>query len=337
MRRDDDERGRLAALKRYDILDTGPEEEFDLATELARSIFAVPMAAIVLIDGRRQWFKSRPGILMSHTSRETAFCDHTIRKDTVLVVEDATKDPRFLNNPFVTGEAGIRSYMGAPLITPDGYNLGAFCVLDTMPRDFSDVGREVITNLGKLTMAHMEMRLIASEDAQTGAASTRGFMKALDQELEKHKRHHTKSTLAIFDIDNLGAIAAAHGVTFSDSVVTAAAHAVLKGLRKSDTLGRLGEDEFGILLAGTDDTDAYVAAERFRKEIESCRIPENLRVAFTASFGILPVSSRFESARDWLTSAQALVGLAKDAGRNRSVTEMRGPSELSSRLRSRMN
>lgn len=333
----DDESGRLAALRRYDILDTGPEEEFDLSTELARAIFAVPMAAIVMVDGARQWFKSRPGLLMTHSSRETAFCDHTIRAGSVMVVEDASKDPRFFNNPFVTGSVGVRSYMGAPLTTPDGYNLGAFCILDTIPRDFSEVDREVIANLGKLTMAHMEMRLIASEDSQTGAVSTRSFMNALDQELEKHRRYQSPSTLVVFDIDNLREVSASHGMKFSDAVVTAAAHAVLKGLRKSDTLGRLGGDEFGVLLTGTEDSDAYVAAERFRKEIEACRIPENLRVAFTASFGILPISAKFETSRDWLKAAQTLVGLAKDAGRNRSVAEMREAPEVPDIMRGRLN
>ena len=141
MARYDDELGRLAALDRYRILDTEAESDFDTITDLMRLIFAVPMAAITLVDRDRQWLKSHPGIDLSETPRSHAICAHTIRQGEVLQVVDAMLDPRFRDIPYVAGPPRIRSYMGAPLTTPDGYNLGSICVLDTIPRDYGPVDR----------------------------------------------------------------------------------------------------------------------------------------------------------------------------------------------------
>ncbi|MDT8856608.1 diguanylate cyclase [Paracoccaceae bacterium Fryx2] len=337
MNRTDDEQGRLAALLRYEVLDTGPEEEFDIASELARSIFAVPMAAIVLIDRTRLWFKSRPGLLIAHTPRETSFCAQTIRQMGVMVIEDAANDPRFRNNPFVTGSPGIRCYMGAPLTTPDGYNVGTFCILDTIPRDFSDIDREVMAGLARLTVSHLELRMISNEDVQTGATSRRGFLKVLDDELEKCRRYRLAASLVVFDIDRLGELNAAHGQAAANAVIAAAAKAVRDVLRKGDTLGRTGGGKFAVLLTGAHGEEALQAAERFRSEIATARVAEDPSLSFTASFGVLPMSEAFNSAQDWLAAAQSLVERAKDAGRNRSVMDTRVSAGPATTNRNRMN
>lgn len=337
MNRMDDEQGRLAALLRYEVLDTGPEEEFDISTELARSIFAVPMAAVVLVDAKRQFYKSRPGILMAHAARDTSFCAQTIRQNGVMVVEDAASDPRFRNNPFVTTAPGIRSYMGAPLTTPDGYNVGTFCIMDTIPRDFSDIDREVMANLARLTISHLELRLVANEDPQTGATSRRGFLNMLEAELEKCRRYRVNASLVMFDIDRLGELNASHGQSVADSVIAATARAVRRVLRKGDTLGRTGGDKFAVLLSGAMGDEALQAAERFRSEIESARIAEDPRVTFTASFGVLPISQSFGSAQEWLAATQSLVELAKEAGRNRSVMDTKPTASRSAAERRRLN
>ena len=332
-----DEQGRIAALLRYEVLDTGPEEEFDIATELACSVFAVPMAAVSLLDGSRQWFKSRKGILMPQSSRETSFCTQTIRQHGVTVVEDASADPRFRNNPFVASRPGVRCYMGAPLTTPDGYNVGTFCVMDTIPRDFSDVDRDIISGLARLAMSHLELRLVANEDTQTGAMSRRGFLKVLDNELEKCRRYKLSASLVLFDIDNLSALNDSHGQSAANSAIVAAARAVRSVLRKGDTLGRTGGDKFGVLLTGAMAEEALQAAERFRGEIERARIQEDPRVSFTASFGVVPISTAFAQAQDWLSAAKSLVDLAKETGRNRSLMETRSQTRLLGLDRRRLN
>ncbi len=120
-----DEAERLAALRRYEILDTPPEEAFDRLARLAAQLLGVPVALVSLVDADRQWFKSRRGLDLGETPRRVAFCAHTILADEVLVVEDARADPRFARNPLVADPAGVRFYAGAPVTTPDGYRIGS--------------------------------------------------------------------------------------------------------------------------------------------------------------------------------------------------------------------
>ena len=130
------EDARLVALQALDILDTQPEEHFDQLADLAAEIFDAPIALVSLVDRDRQWFKSRHGLKVTETPRAWSFCDHAVQMGPrgLLVVEDATKDPRFADNPIVTGAPGLRFYAGAVLTTVEGHNLGALCVADTKRR-----------------------------------------------------------------------------------------------------------------------------------------------------------------------------------------------------------
>ncbi len=164
------EAARLADLRSYRILDTGPEVVFDRITALASRLFRTPIALISLIDEDRQWFKSRQGLATPETPREHAFCDHAIRSDEVLVVEDALQDERFVANPLVTGAPNIRFYAGAPIRTRRGHRLGTVCIIDTRPRQPLDIdGAVALQALAELTSAEFELRhafLLAKEQAE---------------------------------------------------------------------------------------------------------------------------------------------------------------------------
>ena len=152
---------RLRALRTYGLMDTPADAALDRITALVRLIFDAPIALVSLVDDTRQWFKSRQGLEACQTDREHAFCAHALplQRGGVLVVEDATRDPRFTANPLVTGEPGIRFYAGAVLTTPDGFNLGTLCVIDTRPRPpLTPVQAETLCALASLVMREIEVQ-----------------------------------------------------------------------------------------------------------------------------------------------------------------------------------
>jgi GAF domain-containing protein len=149
---------RVAALEKYAILDTDPEQSFDDLTLLASFICKTPIALISLVDEKRQWFKSRIGLDVSETPREIAFCSIAIQQSDLFVVPDALKDARFRNNPLVVSEPHIRFYAASPLINEDGYALGTLCVVDRLPRELTIDQKEALRALSRLVLAQLEFR-----------------------------------------------------------------------------------------------------------------------------------------------------------------------------------
>jgi signal transduction histidine kinase len=127
------EQARLRALHEHGILDTDPEPAFDQIAQLAAAMLGTSMAFVSLIDADRQWFKAHIGTAIAQTERRHAFCDHAIRERDIMVIPDAHKDPRFVDNPYVTGDPHVRFYAGAPIASADGHRLGAVCVADSRP------------------------------------------------------------------------------------------------------------------------------------------------------------------------------------------------------------
>jgi PAS domain S-box-containing protein len=154
----DDEQERLAALRRYAVLDTPAEPEFDALTRVAAHVLGVPIALVSLVDSERQWFKSHHGTDLTETARDISFCGHVVSEDAPLVVRDASRDERFMDNPLVTGPVGIRFYAGFPLRTSDGFVLGSLCAIDTRPHEPAAADLDLLDLLARQTVDQLELR-----------------------------------------------------------------------------------------------------------------------------------------------------------------------------------
>ena len=154
---------RLQKLKSYNILDTPSEIDYDEIVQLASEICETPISLMTLVDENRQWFKSKVGLEVPETSREVSFCGHAIHEDDVFLIEDATKDERFHDNPLVTSDPNIQFYAGVPLKSPDGFNIGTLCIIDHKPRKLNAFQLNALKVLARQIVNHLELRLQVNE------------------------------------------------------------------------------------------------------------------------------------------------------------------------------
>jgi diguanylate cyclase (GGDEF)-like protein len=314
-----DEEGRVAALGRLNALDTAPEEPFEKIVNLVRTILGVPMATVTLVDRDRQWFKAHRGMPAQETPRSISFCTHTIQQREPLIVEDALLDARFANSPLVRGDPFIRSYAGIPLRTPDGYNVGALCAIHTQPRTFSAAEIAILTNFANIVTDELELRLIAQRDHLTSALTRRGFIEQAEKELARSARHGRASSLIMLDVDHFKSVNDSYGHPAGDQVLRQIADLCHTAMRSSDTFGRVGGEEFALLLPEVGPAEALAAAERYRWLIEQhpFDITERRTVRVTASLGVAPLDPSITSVDAWFAAADAWLYRAKNSGRNR--------------------
>ncbi|MFD1949200.1 diguanylate cyclase [Sphingomonas arantia] len=313
-----DDEGRVAALHRLDVLDTGIEEPFEKIVTLVRTVLAVPIATVTLVDRERQWFKAQRGLDQQETPRSGSFCTHTIKQQSAMVVEDARLDPRFADSPMVVGPPHIRSYAGVPLRTPDGYNVGALCAIDTRSRKFSPADIAILGNFANIVCDELELRMIAQVDHLTGALTRRGFIEHAEREIARYRRYGRQSSLVMLDVDHFKLVNDRHGHAAGDQVLHQIARLAEATLRPIDAFGRLGGEEFAMILPETDGAEAYEVAERLRQAIAArpMSFADGSTVQVTASFGVAPLTASFDAFPAWLEDADALLYAAKSAGRN---------------------
>jgi diguanylate cyclase (GGDEF)-like protein len=312
---------RLQALYNLDILDTQPDKVFDSFVKVASVLFDVPIAAVVLIDAERQWFKAVIGSPMRESPRDWAFCGYTIlQPDEVFWVSDATRDSRFADNPLVAERPGIRFYAGAALVDQDGHAVGSLCVIDTRPRRPDPGKLDQLRNLATGVMAALSLhaasaRLIdeAGRDPLTGLPNRRAF----DGALRSLGRHD--ATLFMLDLDNFRAVNDAIGHIGADAALREVAERLRRVGRRTDRAFRLDGDAFAFLADGLSDT---AAAEAIAAEMQAAFVApfmlDGQAVPLRTSIGVAGMPHQAKSADQLLRMADAALSAAKRDGRGKT-------------------
>ena len=328
---------RMAALHATDLLFTPSEERFDRITRLASKLLGMPIALVSLVTDKCQWFKSAQGLAAAETSREISFCGHAILGEETFVVEDAAHDPRFTDNPLVTGDPKIGFYAGHPLHTDDGSRVGTLCVIDHAPRKLNPEQLEVLRDLAALVETELqrgylndvhhdlvrerdEFRRKASIDGLTRTWNRATIMDLLGVELARARRG-SPMCVAMIDADHFKQVNDTHGHQAGDAVLVEIAARIRRAVREVDAVGRYGGEEFLVVLSNCNIKAARVICERMRGLVadEPIALPAgNLNAA--VSIGLATYGPGHDTTDLMISAADAALYRAKDKGRNRVET-----------------
>jgi GAF domain-containing protein len=269
---------RQRALDTYRIVDSLPEAAYEDIVQLASTLCGAPIALISLIDRDRQWFKARTGLDVQQTEREIAFCDHAIRQpDRMMEVPDASRDPRFADNPLVTGAPDIRFYAGMPLVTPGGAAIGTVCVIDREPRELDATQRGALAALARLTMNLLESR--HRERELERAIALGGSV----EEAVPEAPQADGFSIAIFEVQDLAGTSKRIGDRALGRALVQLEHALEGALRpgSGDSVSHAaGSGELIVVMHGDDCSEAYAALCAVAGEVGSAH---SLRVLSAAA------------------------------------------------------
>ncbi|MCX8253521.1 Diguanylate phosphodiesterase [Beijerinckiaceae bacterium RH AL1] len=308
---------RLSELDRYDVLGTPAEEAFDRVTRLVCRLFNVPMSTVTFIDGHRQWFKSRQGLDACETARDMAFCRVPTATGEPLVVRDTLADPHFRDNRLVTGEPFLRFYAGVPIRSARNVVVGTLCAMDVVPRPFEARDLDLLCDLARLVETELELRVQASTDGLTQLLTRRAFVEEAERAIALATRHRYDLSCIVFDIDHFKVVNDEKGHATGDAVLREIARTARETLRRSDLIGRLGGEEFAILLPHTGPADALNVAEKLRAAIaaRTVRLGDDA-VRVTASFGVAQLAPARPDVDGLLDHADQAMYQAKNRGRD---------------------
>ncbi|MER0347540.1 GGDEF domain-containing protein [Vibrio vulnificus] len=298
----DNEPQRIADLHSLNILDTAAEERFDRVTRIARRLFDVPIALVSLVDEDRQWFKSCFGLDVSETPRDISFCGHAILGADTLIVEDASQDARFADNPLVTGEPHIRFYAGVPLMFEHSSCLGTLCIIDTKPRTLNEDERLDLIDLAKMAERELAATHSASIDDLTQISNRRGFMTLAKKSMTYCEVGDYPYSIAYLDLNGFKPINDQFGHQEGDRALKAFADTMKKSFRESDVFARLGGDEFVVFMSGASRSVAQIAIQRFTEALQRYNQSANRGYDLSFCAGIVSVEPDANISLDELLS-----------------------------------
>jgi diguanylate cyclase len=328
------EQRRVAALHRYEILDSLPEVEFDRLARIVAHLLDVPLVLINFIDTDRAWFKSSHGTLLRQLPRDMAICAFTIEEDRILMIADLQNlsDTERYRYP-ATGDSGVRSYIGVPLTTPDGYRIGTLCAHDVRPRTFTEAEQNLLIDLGPVVIDALELRLavlqarraevanadLANHDALTGLPNRRLLAERTRLALQEAHERNTGVGLILMDLDDFKTVNDSLGHDLGDQLLTAVAARLQGVLVSSQTVSRLGGDEFAVLLPSlATSLDALTVANLLLAALQRPFELEHHTLQVRGSLGISVFPPDGPDFRTLLQAADLAMYRAKAVGKGRS-------------------
>jgi diguanylate cyclase (GGDEF)-like protein len=333
---------RLGTLHSLGILYTPADERYDRITRLTQKLLDAPIALVSLVDERVQWFKSNQGLNATETPREVSFCGHAILDDETFVVEDATTDDRFADNPLVSGSPDLRFYAGHPVRAADGMAVGTLCIIGKEPRAFPESERAMLRDLAALVEAELHREQLndsqrkwiaerddlvkkASVDSLTKAWNRGGIMHLLEVEIARAERG-TPLSVAMIDADKFKLVNDVHGHPTGDRVLTEIAARIRAAVRDFDVFGRYGGEEFLVVLGNCPDAVAQTVCERIRARIARDPVVSTagVDVPVTVSIGFANYGPGLKTAEALVAAADKALYKAKAGGRNRVEHESAG-------------
>lgn len=279
------EADRLDALYKLNLLDTPPSEAFDRITRMAAQLFRVPVAAVSLTDSDRQWFKSRVGVEHDNIPRIKAPCAQVAAEAEMLVIGDLREDEHYRDSPLVA--SGVRFYAGAPLMTNDGYCLGAMCVLGAEPRQVSEAERATLRDMAAMVMAQIELRhALGRVDPMSGLPNRNQFIDDFgDLTLDRpHGEERVAALINLASLEQLSNALLAMGASYLDEIVGEAVRMLRASVGRASTVYHVGATEFAFIAPpGTSRDDfGQALAALLRRRAASV----TSRFVTTASIGV---------------------------------------------------
>lgn len=305
------EDARLDALYQLKLLDTSASESFDRITRMASQIFGLPIAAVSLTDRDRQWFKSRVGVDHRSVPRDKAPCAKVAETNELLVVEDLLSDPYYADS--VLSRAGTRFYAGAPLVTSDGYGLGALCVLGTEPRKASGTELAALTDLAAMVMAQIELQhAFGRIDPVSGLPTRNQFCDDLaDMARDRPGERRLAVLVDLARDDQISRIARVLGGARVDEMIREAAQALLGALRPTRNVYHVGPAQLAFLSPEDVETDTYMRA--LQAEFAAIRASSSVRFVTNVAIGVRPFRLGQVPADDVLRGAASAAQDARGA------------------------
>lgn len=342
-----DEAERLKALEGAGVVAAPGSPDFDRVARLAAQFAETPMALLNFVDDERQWHMARMGPFnTAGVDRCDSFCAHTIAADEVLTIPDAKADPRFHDNPLVTGAPRIGAYCGVPVHGRTGHPLGSLCVLDHQARDFDDGLVHVLKDLARiaeLTVYHRQLgeiqegllreldaarreRLI---DSLTGVWNRRGFDELLAREHTAAAADGDPVALIMLDLDDFKNLNDTYGHPTGDAVLKYFTQILRSALGDGVLIARLGGEEFAVLVRCDAERARGMADDLVAAVERDGIIPDAGQARFTVSAGMaVPRDGAQSEERALLREADAALYRAKENGRNRAETSAHDGGEV---------